>query len=193
VAERDRGRHRAAGVGGLHDAGVAGDFTNGNVMFMRNWPFMCGLLKDPGTSQMKPDQVDIAPLPLADEADQSFSGLGGWKFMVNAASEDKLDQVWTFIEYMSAPEQQRIFALESTRLPTLSSLYEDEEVLNKLPVAESGREALENARPRPVSPYYLGMSLAMTEQRNASLKGEVPVERALENLQGELQNIVDEG
>jgi multiple sugar transport system substrate-binding protein len=122
-------------------------------MFMRNWPFMCGLLKDPGTSQMKPDQVDIAPLPLADEADQSFSGLGGWKFMVNAASENKLDQVWTFIEYMSAPEQQRIFALESTRLPTLSSLYEDEEVLNKLPVAESGREALENARPRPVSPY----------------------------------------
>jgi hypothetical protein len=37
------------------------------------------------------------------------------------------------------------------------------------------------------------MSLAMAEQRNASLKGEVPVERALENLQGELQNIVDEG
>jgi multiple sugar transport system substrate-binding protein len=167
-------------------------FTNSDAVFMRNWPFVYGLLSDPETSQVKPEQVDIAPLPVADEADQSFSGLGGWNFMVNAASEEKLDQIWTFIEYMSAPEQQRTFALQSARLPTLRSLYEDEEVLNKLPVARLGREALENARPRPVSPYYSDMSLAMAEQFNASLKGEVPVERALENLQGELQNIVDQ-
>jgi multiple sugar transport system substrate-binding protein len=112
--------------------------------------------------------------------------------MVNAGSEDRLDQIWTFIEYMSAPEQQRTFALQSARLPTLRSLYEDEEVLEKLPVARLGRESLENARPRPVSPYYSDMSLAMAEQFNAALKGDVPVEKALENLQGELQNIVDQ-
>jgi multiple sugar transport system substrate-binding protein len=167
-------------------------FTNGDVVFMRNWPFVYGLLSDPETSRVRPDQVDIATLPVAEEGDQSFSGLGGWNFMVNASSEEKLDQIWTFIEYMSVPEQQRTFALESARLPTLRSLYEDEEVLNKLPVARLGREALENARPRPVSPYYSDMSLAMAEQFNASLKGEVSVERALENLQEELQNIVDQ-
>jgi multiple sugar transport system substrate-binding protein len=167
-------------------------FTNGDSVFMRNWPFVYGLLSDPETSQVKPEQVDIAPLPVADEADQSFSGLGGWNFMVNAASEDKLDQIWTFIEYMSAPEQQRIFALESARLPTLTELYEDQEVLDELPVADLGRESLENARPRPVSPFYSDMSLAMAEQFNAALKGEVPVGQALENLQEELQNIVDQ-
>ena len=168
-------------------------FTNGDAVFMRNWPFVYGLLSDPETSAVRPEQVDIASLPVAEEGDQSFSGLGGWNFMVNASSEEKLDQIWTFIEYMSAPEQQRTFALESARLPTLGSLYEDEEVLNKLPVARLGREALDNARPRPVSPYYSDMSLAMAEQFNASLKGEVTVERALENLQEELQNIVDQG
>jgi multiple sugar transport system substrate-binding protein len=168
-------------------------FTNGDSVFMRNWPFVFGLLSDPETSRVRPDQVDIASLPVADRVDQSFTGLGGWNFMVNATSEDKLDQIWTFIEYMSAPEQQRTFALESARLPTLRSLYEDEEVLNKLPVARLGREALENARPRPVSPYYSDMSLAMAEQFNASLKGEVPVEGALRNLQEELQSIVDHG
>ena len=168
-------------------------FTNGDAVFMRNWPFVYGLLSDPETSAVRPEQVDIASLPVAEEGDQSFSGLGGWNFMVNASSEEKLDQIWTFIEYMSAPEQQRTFALESARLPTLGSLYEDEEVLNKLPVARLGREALDNARPRPVSPYYSDMSLAMAEQFNASLKGEVPVERSLENLQQELQNIVDQG
>ena len=168
-------------------------FTNGDAVFMRNWPFVYGLLSDPETSAVRPEQVDIASLPVAEEGDQSFSGLGGWNFMVNASSEEKLDQIWTFIEYMSAPEQQRTFALESARLPTLRSLYEDEEVLNKLPVARLGREALDNARPRPVSPYYSDMSLAMAEQFNATLKGEVPVERSLENLQQELQNIVDQG
>jgi multiple sugar transport system substrate-binding protein len=168
-------------------------FTNGDVVFMRNWPFVYGLLSDPETSQVRPDQVDIAPLPVADEADQSFSGLGGWNFMVNAASEDKLDPIWAFIEYMSAPEQQRAFALQSARLPTLKGLYEDEEMLEKLPVARLGREALENARSRPVSPYYSDMSLAMAEPFNAALKGEVPVEEALTNLQGELQNIADQG
>jgi multiple sugar transport system substrate-binding protein len=168
-------------------------FTNGDVVFMRNWPFVYGLLSDPETSRVRPDQVDIAPLPVADEGGQSFSGLGGWNFLVNSSAEEKLDQIWTFIEYMSAPEQQKTFALESARLPTVRSLYEDEEVLNKLPVARLGREALDNARPRPVSPYYSDMSLAMAEQFNASLKGEVPVERSLENLQEELQNIVDQG
>lgn len=168
-------------------------FTNGDAVFMRNWPFVYGLLSDPETSRVRPDQVDISPLPVADEADKSFSGLGGWNFMVSSTSEEKLEEIWTFIEYMSEPEQQRTFALESARLPTLKSLYEDEEVLEKLPVAELGREALENARPRPVSPYYSDMSLAMAEQFNASLKGEVPVKQALENLQSELQDIVDQG
>ena len=168
-------------------------FTNGDAVFMRNWPFVYGLLSDPETSRVRPDQVDISPLPVVDETDQSFSGLGGWNFMVNSTSEGKLEEIWAFIEFMSAPEQQRTFALESARLPTLKGLYEDEEVLEKLPVAELGREALENARPRPVSPYYSDMSLAMAEQFNASLKGEVPVEQALENLQSELQNIVDQG
>jgi multiple sugar transport system substrate-binding protein len=168
-------------------------FTNGDVVFMRNWPFVYGLLSDPETSQVKPEQVDIAPLPVADQGDESFSGLGGWNFMVNAGSEDKMDEIWTFIEFMSAPEQQKRFALESARLPTLRSLYQDQEALEGLPVAKLGRDALESARPRPVSPYHSDMSLVMAEQFNASLKGDKPVEQALRELQAELQNIVDQG
>jgi multiple sugar transport system substrate-binding protein len=113
--------------------------------------------------------------------------------MVNAASQDKLDGIWAFIEFMSAPEQQKAFALQSARLPTLRSLYQDREVLEGLPVAKLGREALESARPRPVSPYYSDMSLVMAEQFNAALKGDKPVGEALEELQKELRDIVDQG
>ena len=37
------------------------------------------------------------------------------------------------------------------------------------------------------------MSLEMAAQFNAALKGEAPVEEALENLQRKLQSIVDQG
>ena len=167
-------------------------FTNGDAVFMRNWPFVYGLLASPETSEIRPEQVDLATIPVSDPGQVSYAGLGGWNFLVNAASEDKLDEIWTFIEFMSSPESQKTLALESTRLPTLKSLYGDEEVLEKVPVAALGKESLENTRPRPVSPYYSDMSLAMAEQFNAALKGSVPVEEALGELQAELQNIVDQ-
>jgi multiple sugar transport system substrate-binding protein len=168
-------------------------FTNGDAVFMRNWPFVYGLLASPETSRVMPEQVDLANIPVSDPGQASFSGLGGWNFLVNAASEDKLDEIWTFIEFMSSPESQKTLALQSTRLPTLKALYENREVLEKVPVAALGKESLENTRPRPVSPYYSDMSLAMAEQFNAALKGSVPVGRALSQLQGELQDIVDQG
>lgn len=168
-------------------------FTNGDVIFMRNWPFVYGLLSNPDQSRVTPEQVGIAPIPVSGSGAQSFSGLGGWNFLVNAASEDRIEEIWAFVEFMIAPEQQKTLALESTRLPTLKSLYEDEELLRKVPVASLGRESLENSRPRPVSPYYSDMSLEMAGQFNAALKGEEPVELSLETLQRELQAIVDQG
>jgi multiple sugar transport system substrate-binding protein len=62
-----------------------------------------------------------------------------------------------------------------------------------VPVAALGKESLENARPRPVSPYYSDMSLVMAEKFNAALKGDLSVGQALQDLQTELQNIVDQG
>jgi multiple sugar transport system substrate-binding protein len=167
-------------------------FTRGDVVFMRNWPFVYGLLSDRELSAVRPEQVGIGLIPVAEASDQSFSGLGGWNFYVNATSEDRIEEIWTFIEFMSSPESQKTLALESTRLPTLRNLYEDKEVLEKVPVAALGKESLENTRPRPVSPYYSDMSLAMSEKFNAALKGDLPVERALQELQAELQNIVDQ-
>jgi multiple sugar transport system substrate-binding protein len=167
-------------------------FTNGDAVFMRNWTFVYALLESPETSKVRPEQVGISTIPVAEARQESFSGLGGWNFMVNAASEDNLDEIWTFIEYMSSTESQKTFALESARLPTLRALYEDEEVLEKVPVAALGKEALQSARPRPVSPYYSDMSLVMAESFNQALSGSVPVGQALRDMKGELQDIVDQ-
>jgi len=54
------------------------------------------------------------------------------------------------------------------------------------------KEAAQNAKPRPVSPYYSDMSLEMAEQFNAGLKGEVSPEEAVKTLQEQLQQIVEQ-
>jgi multiple sugar transport system substrate-binding protein len=167
-------------------------FTNGDAAFMRNWTFVYALLASPETSKVRPEQVGISTIPVSEAGKESFSGLGGWNFLVNAASEDKLNEIWTFIEYMSSAESQKTFALESARLPTLKALYEDEEVLKKVPVAVLGKAAIENARPRPISPYYADMSLVMAEHFNEALKDSAPVGKALRDMQGELQNVMDQ-
>ncbi|WP_228282111.1 ABC transporter substrate-binding protein [Rubrobacter tropicus] len=168
-----------------------GIFLRGEAIFHREWPYMYGLLSDPATSEVRPGQVGIAKLPVSVEGLTSYTGLGGWNLFINSASE-KVDAAWTFIEFLSAPEQQKERALEATRLPAIAELYEDEEILDKVPVIALGSEAIQSSRPRPVSPYYSDMSLEMAEQFNACLKGEVSPQEAVGTLQEQLQNIADQ-
>ncbi len=64
---------------------------------------------------------------------------------------------------MPSPESWKSLASESTRLPTLRGLYENDEVPEQVPVAALGKESLRNARSRPVSPYHSDMSPVMVE------------------------------
>src|SRR5215204_5652111 len=165
-------------------------FLGGRSVFARNWPYMYALAQDPETSNIKPEQIGIAPLP-AGEGGQSFSGLGGWNMMINATSQ-KQDEAWEFVKFMTSEEGQRQRALAATLLPTRKALYEDQEVLEQVPVIRLGAEAIQSTKSRPVSPYYSDMSLAMAEQFNLSLKGETSPEEAVQTLQEELTKIVEQ-
>ena len=36
--------------------------------------------------------MGISTVPVSREGNESFSGFGGWNFLVNAGSEDKMDK-----------------------------------------------------------------------------------------------------
>ena len=164
---------------------------NGDAVFCRNWPYMYALAGGEGF-KVKPEQIDIAPLP-AGEGGESVSGLGGWNFFINAfADQEAQDAAWEFVKYMTAEEQQREYALGGAYLPTLKSLYEDAEVAKQVPVVRLAPEALANTEPRPVSPVYSDMSLEMAEQFNSALKGDVSAQEAASTLQEQLQSIADQ-
>jgi multiple sugar transport system substrate-binding protein len=165
-------------------------FLGGDAVFCRNWPYMYSLA---GTEDfIKVDLIDIAPLP-AGEGGQSVSGLGGWNFFINAfAEQEAQDAAWEFVKFMTAPEQQKFYALGGSYLPTLEALYDDPEIKENVPTVRLGGEALKNTVPRPVSPVYSDMSLKMAEEFNSSLGGDTEPQQAISTLQEELQKIADQ-
>ena len=111
---------------------------------------------------------------MPEEGGQSSSTLGGWNFLINAAS-DKQDQAWEFIKFMTAPEQLITNATQGSKLPTRKNLYEEPKVTDNVPVARLGKEAIiQNATARPVSPYYSDVSLELAVGFNAALSGDTP-------------------
>jgi multiple sugar transport system substrate-binding protein len=64
--------------------------------------------------------------------------------------------------------------------------------LEEVPVVDLSKEALQNARPRPVSPYYSQMSREMAWQFNYVVRGAISPEEAVETLQSELRRIIQQ-
>jgi multiple sugar transport system substrate-binding protein len=169
----------------------AGTFLNGDSVFLRNWPYVYALLSDPSESEVTPEQVGVSELPSAD-GEPGNGTVGDQPFYINATSENQ-DAAWEFIRFMTAPEQQKFRAVEGSFLPTLTSLYDDQEIREKVPVVALAKEALQHTKPRPVSPYYSDMSLEMAEQFNSSLTGETTPEQTAQTLQRELERFIEEG
>ncbi len=167
-------------------------FLSGEAVFMRNVPRMYALASDPAESNIDPEQIGIAALPVAEEGLQTYSSLGGWNLFMNANARDP-DAAYEFIRFMSDPEQQKFRSIEGSVLPSRQELYEDEDILQNVRVAELGQDAIRNTRPRPVSPFYSDMSVRMADQFIQSLRGDVPPEEVLATLQIELEEVIEQG
>jgi multiple sugar transport system substrate-binding protein len=167
-------------------------FLNGDAIFCRNWPYMYGLAGNTEMSKIKREQVGVSPLPVGEGYSQSTGCLGGWNMLIGASSQMQ-EEAWEFVRFMTSEESQKIQTLSGFNLPTVNALYEDREVREEQPIVALSKEALQNARPRPVSPYYSEMSRTMAQQFNSVLTGATPPGEAVETLQSELQQIIEEG
>src|SRR5215217_4874541 len=174
----------------LGEADVA--FVNGDAVFCRNWPYMYGAAGDPEFSKITLNQVGVSALPVGEGQSQIASCLGGWNMLISASSEMQ-DEAWAFVQFMTSEESQKAYTLSASTLPTLNALYDDREILEEVPVVDLSKEALQNARPRPVSPYYSQMSPEMAEQFNNVIRSAVSPGTAIKSLQSDLQRIIQQG
>jgi multiple sugar transport system substrate-binding protein len=169
----------------------AGAFLNGDAVFLRNWPYVYALVGTSDYPKLKTDQVGVSELPSAD-GEPGNGTVGDQPFYISSSSKNP-DAAWTFIQFLTAPEQQKLRAVEGAFLPTRTALYDDPEIQKKVPVVPLASEALQHTRPRPVSPYYSDMSLEMQEQFNASLAGDISPEEAAKTLKQQLENFIKQG
>jgi multiple sugar transport system substrate-binding protein len=148
--------------------------------------------KDGGFPDLKPEQVGIAPIPVAEPGMQSYSTLGGWNQFVNAAT-DLMEEAVTFAKFMTATEQEKFLALDGGLRPTRKVLYEDPELIEASPVIELAKEIIfNNAKSRPVTEYYGDMSLELAEQFNNVVTGDTSPQQAAETLQQSLGDIMQQ-
>ncbi|MDP8925778.1 MAG: ABC transporter substrate-binding protein, partial [Actinomycetota bacterium] len=168
------------------------NFYNGDAVFIRYWPSLYGGFGDSATTKIKPEQIGIAPIPVAQGGQQSYSTLGGWEMSINA-NIDRVEEAWQFIEFMTSEDSLRQRTVIGGYMPSRQSLFSDQKVIEATPVVKLAQDILlGNGKSRPVTQYYGDMSLEMQEQFNAALKGEVSPQQAVKTLQQKLSNIMEQ-
>jgi len=92
-----------------------------------------------------------------------------------------------FIEFIISEENQTSFA-ESSFPPVLASIYDDESLVEQFPYLPALKESLENAAPRPVSPFYTEISKAVQDNAYAALTSGKSVDDATADMKAAIEN-----
>ncbi|BCT74577.1 ABC transporter substrate-binding protein [Sinomonas cyclohexanicum] len=157
-------------------------FEAGQLLFLRNWPYVYNLAKTDGSSVVK-DTFGIAPLP--GNNGPGASSLGGHNAAVSVYSKNKATAL-DFLKYMTSAEQQKNFAIRGSLAPVLSNLYTDADLTAKLPYLPTLLTSIQNAVPRPVTPFYPAVTKAIQDNAYSAIKGDKSVDQALSDMQNAL-------
>lgn len=165
-------------------------WVQGESVFARNWPYLMGSSNNEEVSEIV-GNVSMTTLPSGDEG--SASALGGWMLMINRYSENP-EAAWEFVNWLSGEEGQKINSMNSTTPPTLSKLYDDEDIQNVSPLFADPefREILHNSVPRPVTPIYPEVSDILQIELSKAINGDQSAEDTARNIQEKIENALNE-
>ncbi len=161
-------------------------FEAGKLLFLRNWPYVYNLAKTDGSSTVK-DTFGVAPLPGKDGP--GASTLGGHNMGVSVYSKNKATAK-DFLAFMTSEESQKFYATQGSLAPVLESLYDDADLVAKLPYLPVLKTSILNAVPRPVTPFYPAVTQAIQQNSFAALQGSKTVEQALTDMEAAINTTV---
>ncbi len=148
-------------------------FTEGDTAFAVNWPYMYTNAVDAGIN------VEVSPIVGKDGV--GVSTLGGYNNGININSEHKATAL-DFMKFIINEDNQKAFA-EASFPPVLASIYDDAALIEQFPYLPALKQSLENAAPRPVSPFYDAISKAIQDNAYAALNSGKPVKEAAADMQ----------
>jgi len=169
-------------------------FAPGNAAFMRNWPYAYSVTQAADSPLV--GKVGVAQLLMGEgEGATHAATLGGWQLMVSKYSPNQ-DAAIEFVKYMCSPELEKAYTIDRSHSPTIASVYDDPEVIEKQeflsrlkPVFEGGAVA----RPSTVtSDLYNSVSIAYHTRVNQILTGQADAASAVADIEAELKDIMSE-
>jgi len=158
-------------------------FQAGQLMFMRNWPYADAILA--GTGSKVAGKFDIAPLPGPKGV--GASSLGGHSVAISSYSKYKATAL-DFLKFVQSDEIQSYNLTQGSQAPVLSALYTDQALVAKFPYLPVLLKSIQNAVPRPVTPFYPAVTEAIETNVYAAIQGTTSVDSALKSLQAAIQS-----
>ena len=159
-------------------------FQSGKLVFQRQWPYQYALANSDDGSSKVAGKFAVAPLP--GPTGPGAANLGGHNLGISAFAKNKATSL-DFIRYLTGEQSQRANLLATSQAPTLAALYDDPEMVKKFPYLPVLKEAITNAKPRPVAVKYGDVTAAIQGEMYDAVTGKKPVDQALTDLQAKLQ------
>ncbi|GGT04165.1 MULTISPECIES: ABC transporter substrate-binding protein [Streptomyces] len=159
-------------------------FQDGRLLFLRNWPYAYAVASEPGSKVAG----KIGAVPLPGPHGPGTSVLGGSNLAVNAHARHP-DSAARLIAYLTSAPVQRQVLTRGALPPVRAALYEDPVLTGRFPYLATLRTAVLTARPRPKSPHYDQVSLAVQAVVQDALTGRQTPGQAVRRLARELDAI----
>ena len=162
----------------------------GRAGLMRSWSFVYGILSStPSKYSLRLDQLGYTNIPAGPKGTvPGASCLGGWNCAINASSKNQ-DAAWTFIEWVTGFEGQKATAIGTANPMTRKAIYEDKQVLEKVPITKVAQASAAVGRNRPVTPFYQDVSTSLQRNFHAALTKQATPADAIARAADELASI----
>ena len=177
--ESDAGRAAAQIIGTIGREGLGGPglptadenatmsvFQRDRGSFMVNWPFVWSATNaavDDGTLPASlVDDIGWAMYPQVDEGTDARPPYGGINLGIGAFSRH-VDLALEAAQCIVTPENQAWYFATNGNPPSSTKAYDDPDVQEAFPMADVIRDSLEQAAPRPQTPYYNEVSTGLQE------------------------------
>jgi multiple sugar transport system substrate-binding protein len=161
-------------------------FTGGNAAFLRQWSYVWGVSQDPKQSEVV-DKVGVAPLPHFDGG-SSAACLGGYQLGVAESSQNK-DGALDFVRWMTSEDTQLTYAQQFGSAPALQAAYDNPVLEKTQPAMVQLKSTFLGGTPRPVTPKYPQVSLALQSGISEALNSG-DIRGVLSGLKSEIEDIV---
>lgn len=152
-------------------------FAKGTHASFISGPWHTGLVEEAGVTA---DQYAVAPLPGKDSA-PGTSFLGGGNLAVLEGSDNR-DGAWKFVQWMSESETQQAFYDEVGDLPAVKSAWESGDLSSDEQLQVFGGQ-LESASAPPSVPTWEQVAAVVDSNIEKAVKGALPVEDAVRDMQ----------